>query len=57
MFETVKTFLAENIGTPYSSNIITAILLAGIALVAYLSYKLARFVIPYIEHYIVNVSL
>lgn len=56
MFETVKTFLAENIGTPYSSNIITAILLAGIALVAYLSYKLARFVIPYIEHYIVNVS-
>lgn len=56
MFETIKTFLAENIGTTYAPNIITTIILVGIALSAYLSFRLAKFIIPYIEHYIEHIS-
>lgn len=56
MFETIKTFLADNIGTDYAPNIITAIILVGIALMAYISFRLAKFVIPYIEHYIEHIS-
>lgn len=49
MFQTVKTFLAENIGTQYAENISTAIILSGIALVAILSFRILKWFIPWIE--------
>lgn len=49
MFDTIKSFLADNIGTPYADRIITAIILAGIALLSWAAYKLTRLILPFIE--------
>lgn len=42
MFESIKSFLHDNIGTPYADNIITVVILAGIAVAACISFVIAR---------------
>lgn len=49
MFDTIKSFLADNIGTPYADRIITVIILAGIAALSWAAYKLTRIILPVIE--------
>ena len=56
MYDTIKIFLADHIGTEHSQSIITAIILAGIALASYLSYKLTRWITVFLKMHIEGTS-